>query len=65
VILNFALCHGAEIRLCSTCDRLTEHHPRAAEDPFQPFVTPANSGERCPRWKPRPAPLTPRIDTGD
>ena len=63
----FALCHGAELRVCTSCQRHVDHHPAAAADPYQPFTAPQTSGERCLRWMPRPAaPLNPpRVDTGD
>lgn len=65
--LIFPLCAGADLRLCASCDRLAERHPQAAESPHQAWVAPGNVGERCPRWRATPAPLTfaPRIDTGD
>jgi hypothetical protein len=62
----FALCKGADIRLCRSCRRLSENHPRAAADPFQQFIEPQNAGERCSTWMPTPAmPNAPRLDTGE
>lgn len=63
--LYYALCDGAEIRLCNTCRRHVDHNPEAAKDPHQPFTAPQTSGERCMVWLGKPAPNLPRANTGD
>jgi hypothetical protein len=65
MIVYYDLCHGAEIKLCSTCRRHVDFNREAATDPHQPFTTPQTSGERCMAWKPKPALNPPRANTGD
>lgn len=61
----YAICEGAEIRICGTCRRLVDHNPDAAHDPHQSRIAPQAERERCSAWMPKPAPNLPRAHTGD
>lgn len=51
-MLRFALCQGAGLRICASCERLADHHPEHARHPHQPWVAPVST-DRCPRWQAR------------
>lgn len=60
----YALCHGAGIRLCSSCIRHVDFNPRAATAQHQPFVSPTTN-DRCANWKAkRPTSITPTDSRG-
>jgi len=61
----YALCRGADIRLCNTCRRHENFNVDAAQDPHQAWVPPHNQDERCPSWMPKPSKNPPAINTGD
>ncbi|KFN42317.1 hypothetical protein [Arenimonas oryziterrae] len=61
----YAICEGADIKICGTCRRFAEFNPDAAQDPFQARMAPQADLERCPAWMPKPATNPPRAHTGD
>lgn len=61
----YALCEGADIRICSNCRRHVDYNPDAAQDPHQARMAPQADRERCPAWMPKPAPNFPKPNTGD
>lgn len=54
MILGFALCAGAGIRICDSCHRHVDQHQHVARNPNQPHIA-ASRSDRCHHWKAKPS----------
>jgi hypothetical protein len=60
--MRLALCEGEALRLCASCARNVELHPKPAGPDHRTRMHPNTRGERCLDWyplPPNPKPATP------
>lgn len=58
--MRIPLCPGEALRLCASCARNVDHHPREAPGAdARRLIRPVTRGERCFDWYPKPPEPTP------